>query len=107
MNGFYYDTCGKLREIFAEHCNLSMEQYEAISGRFIDLVDGIRDGEPQAEIERRINELDVIFDFLLDTRELTLREQWALKEMGGEIWTQIISRAVDMVAEAAGNGATL
>ena len=32
---FHYNTTGKLREIFAENCNLSMEEYEEISGQFL------------------------------------------------------------------------
>ena len=35
MAAFYYDTTSKLVEIFTEHCNLSGEQYEVISGEFI------------------------------------------------------------------------
>ena len=74
---YYYDTCGKLRDIFAEHCNLSMEQYEEISGRLIDLVAEIQemDGEgTYPEAERKANELGVIFEFLLNTKEVTLQE---------------------------------
>ena len=88
MVSYYYDTCGKLREIFAEHCNLSMEQFEEISGRLIDLVAEIEefDGEgTDPEAERKANELGVIFEFLLNTKEVTLAEYNDLCNMVGEI----------------------
>ena len=107
MNGFYYDTCGKLREIFAEHCNLSGEQYEAISGRFIDLVTDIQEGEPQVEIAKKISDMGVIFNFLVDTKELTMEEHFALLDMTRDIWLQMILEAADRMAEAIRNGATL
>ena len=88
MVTFFYDTSGKLREIFSEHCNLSMEQYEEISGRLIDLVAEIQemDGEgTYPEAERKANELGVIFEFLLNTKEVTLQEYNDLCNMVGEI----------------------
>lgn len=88
MVNYYYDTCGKLREIFTEHCNLSMEQYEEISGRLIDLVAEIEefDGEgTYLEAERKANELGVIFEFMLNTKEVTLAEYNDLCNMVGEI----------------------
>ena len=97
FNNFYYDTCTKLREIFTEHCNLSMEQYEWLSAEVIYLVSDIQDGEPQAEIEKRMEKLGVIFDFLMETKELTMEEHYRLTEMTGEIWEQ----QMKTVAEAA------
>ena len=88
MVNYYYGTCEKLREIFAEHCNLSGEQYEEISGRLIDLVAEIQefDGEGTwPEAERKANELGVIFEFLLHTKEVTLQEYNDLCNMVGEI----------------------
>ena len=88
MLNYYNDTCGKLRKIFAEHCNLSMEQYEEISARLIDLVTEIQefDGEGSyPEAERKANELGVIFGFLMNTKELTLEEYDELCNMVGEI----------------------
>lgn len=88
MVNYYINTTGKLREIFAEHCNLSMEQYEEISGRLIDLVAEIQefDGEgTYQEAERKANELGVIFEFLLNTKEVTLQEYNDLCNMVGEI----------------------
>lgn len=85
---YYYDTNEKMREIFTKHCNLSMEQYEEISGRLIDLVAEIQefDGEGSyPEAERKANELGVIFDFLLNTKEVTLQEYNDLCNMVGEI----------------------
>ena len=88
MVNYYIDTCGKLRDIFTAHCNLSMEQYEEISGRLIDLVAEIQefDGEgTYPEAERKANELGVIFEFLLNTKEITLQEYNDLCNMVGEI----------------------
>ena len=88
MKNYYRDTCTELRGIFSEHCNLSMEQYEEISGRLIDLVAEIQefDGEGTlAEAERKANELGVIFEFLLNTKEVTMEEYNDLCNMVGEI----------------------
>ena len=88
MKTYYVDTCGQLRDIFKEHCNLSMEQYEEIRGRLIDLVSEIQefDGEgTYAEAERKANELGVIFEFLMNTKEITLKEYYDLCNMVGKI----------------------
>lgn len=86
MAGFKYDTTGKLREIFSGHCNLSIEQYEWISGEFGSLVEDIRDAAPQAEIEGRMGKLATVFDFLMETECLTLKEHYDLNELIGDIW---------------------
>ena len=84
---FYCNTCGKMREIFAEHCNLSGEQYEVINGRLINLVSDIQMLEEKSEeltladAEKAEAELIVIFEFLLNTKELTLEEYNALCNM--------------------------
>ena len=84
---FYCDTCGKLREIFAEHCNLSGEQYQEINRRLINLVSDIQMLEEKSEeltladVETEAEELGVIFEFLLNTKELTLEEYAALSNM--------------------------
>ena len=79
MRNYYVDTCGKLRDIFTEHCNLSMEQFEEISGRLIDLLAEIQETDEEGcgsfdEVERKAGELNVIFEFLLNTKEITLKE---------------------------------
>ena len=91
MKNYYVDTCGEMRKIFAEHCNLSCEQYEAISGRFVDLIAEIQEsGEggcgSLAEAEQKAENLGVIFEFLLDTKELTLKEYNDLCNMAGRIY---------------------
>ena len=83
---YYYDTCGKMREIFSEHCNLSMEQYEEISAQFIFLLSDIQDMEPQEEIEKRMGYLRTVFEFLYNTKELTLKEDYELNKMLDDIW---------------------
>lgn len=88
---FYCDTCGKMREIFAEHCNLSFEQYEEISGRLIDLVRDIQMLEEKSEeltmadTEKAAEDLGVIFEFLLNTKELTIKEYNDLCNLVGEL----------------------
>lgn len=83
---FHYNTCGKMREIFAEHCNLSLEQYEEISGQFLFLVTDIQEGEPQAEIEKRMDYMRAVFEFLYNTKELTLKEQYELNQLLDDVW---------------------
>lgn len=83
---FHYNTCGKLLEIFSEHCNLSMEQYEEISGQFLYLVTDIQEGEPQEEIEKRMAYMRAVFEFLYNTKELTLKEQYELNQLLEDVW---------------------
>ena len=88
MAAYYYNTSAKMRDIFAEHCNLSIEQYEEISGRLINLVAEVQEfgGEGTfAEAKRMADELNVIFEFLLNTKEITLQEYNDLCNMAGEI----------------------
>ena len=92
MKNYYVDTCGKLRDILTEHCNLSLEQYKEIRGRLIDLVAEIRkmDGEENMqEAERKANELCVIIGFLKNTGELMLTEYEALYNMIVDIWNDM------------------
>ena len=89
-----------MREIFTEHCNLSMEQYEEISGRLIDLVAEIQETYDGGcgcfpEAERKANELGVIFEFLLNTKEVTLAEYNVLCNLVNKI-----ADDVHMMAEA-------
>lgn len=88
---FYMNTWGKMREIFAEHCNLSGEQYEEISGRLIDLVGDIQMLEEKSDeltlddVMNAAEDLGVIFEFLLNTKEVTLQEYNDLCNMVGEM----------------------
>lgn len=95
MLNFYYDTDKKLVEIFTEHCNLSGEQYEWIRGEMIYLVCDIQEAEPQAEIEKRIHKMEIVFDFLLETDELTLKEHADLYDMTADIWEEGKKAAVE------------
>lgn len=83
---FHYNTSGKLREIFTEHCDLSVEQYEEISGQFIYLVSDIQEGEPQAEIEKRMDYMRAVFEFLYNTKTTTLNEQYQLNQLLDDVW---------------------
>ena len=94
MEMFYYDTDKKLLEIFTEHCNLSAEQYEEIRAQLIYLVSDIQEAEPMSEIEKRIEYLLAVFEFLYNTKELTLKENAALVEMVEEIEKQIFRKAL-------------
>lgn len=88
MAVFYYNTDKKLQDIFAEHCNLSTEQYSEIRKRLIYLVAGIQDGYEQEAERQEADELGTIFDFLLHTKEITDEEYNALENMMSELWEQ-------------------
>ena len=107
MAAFYYDTCTKLREIFSEHCNLNMEQYEEISGQLIDLVADYQENEPEAEIEKRENVLKTIFDFLFNTKELTLKEHLDLNSMLDEMHEQAERQRAEIVRKSVTEGTVL
>ena len=81
MKNFYYNTNEKLRGIFSDHCNLNMEQYEVICGEFLYLEADIQEEEASAEILKRAEKMEIIFDFLYETKELTLKEHAAMKDM--------------------------
>lgn len=85
MAVFYYETDKKLVEIFTAHCNLSGEQYEWIRGEFIFLVADIQDEEAGREIDERIRKMKAVFDFLLETKELTLAEHAALHDLANAV----------------------
>ena len=85
MKNFYYNTNEKLRGIFSDHCNLNMEQYEVICGEFLYLEADIQEEEASAEILKRAEKMGIIFDFLYETKELTLKEHAALKDMVSEM----------------------
>ena len=88
---FHYNTSGKLREIFAEHCNLSAEQYGEISDQFRNLVTDIQEEEPQVLIDKRIDYLRAVLEFLYNTKELTLDEHYRVGELLDDVietWTR-------------------
>lgn len=85
MAAFYYDTDKKLVEIFTEHCNLSGEQYEWIRGEFIYLVADIQEDEPETAIDERIEKMNIVFEFLLETKELTLEEYNDLCNLASDV----------------------
>ena len=107
MAGFYYDTSAKLREIFSEHCNMSLEQYEVISGQLIDLVADYQENEPAEEIEKREDKLRVIFDFLYETKELTLKEHAELFGMLDEMNEQAERQRAEVIRKAVTEGTVL
>lgn len=81
MKKFFYATDRKLREIFTDHCALSAGQYDVINAEFIYLVSDIQEEETSLEIQKRIAKMKVIFDFLLESGDLTLREHADLNDM--------------------------
>ena len=91
---FHYNTSGKLREIFTKHCNLSVEQYMEISGQFLYLVTDIQEGKPQAEIERRMDYMRAVFEFLCKTKEVTLQEDFELNKLLDNVWDTAKKTAV-------------
>ena len=88
MARFYYYTANRLREIFSEHCNLTVEQYAALTERLEELVDMYQENRPEEETEKQADDLRVIFDFMLDAKELTLKEHMELHEMLEEMAEQ-------------------
>ena len=97
--GFHYDTTEKLREIFAYHCNLSMEQYEEISGQLLYLVADFQEKEPQWEIENRIGYLQNVIDFLFNTKELTVKQHTELQDMLNDIWEKAVQTAAALAVQ--------
>lgn len=95
QNWFYVDTDKKLKEIFAEHCDLSQEQYEELRAQFIYLLSDYQEGEPQEEIERRISYMIAAFEFLYNTKELTLAEHCALNELIETVTAEAIRNATN------------
>ena len=85
MKNYYKGADRKLVEIFTPHCNLSGEQYEEISARFIYLEADIQDGEPIEDIKQTVYELNVVFDFLYNTKEVTLEEYNSLCNLANEM----------------------
>ena len=92
---FYVDTDAELIRIFSEHCNLSCEQYEEIRAQFIYLIADYQDDEPAEEIEKRIQYLTAIFEFLFNTKELSMKEHY---EMG--LLLEQIQNEAEKVKEA-------
>ena len=86
MKNYFYDTDQKLREIFSEHCELDCDQYEWIAAELTWLICDMQEAEPQAEIEKRIAKLTTVFEFLQETKEITMAEHFGLMEMLSEIW---------------------
>ena len=96
---YHYNTSGKLREIFSEHCNLSLEQYEEVSSQFSYLVTDISTGEPQADIEKRMDYMRAVFEFLYNTKELTLKEHYELNQLLEDVWDTALSMAATLALE--------
>lgn len=88
MINYDCDTCEKMRQIFAEHCYLDMDEYEEISGRLIDLVAEVQEMDAEGtyeDAERKANELGVIFEFLIYVHKISLYEYNELCNMTGRI----------------------
>lgn len=85
MKNYYIDTDTKLVDIFREHCNLSGEQYQEIQSMFINLMCDIQEGEQMENIEDRVGDMGVIFEFLYNTKELTIYEYNELCNLASEM----------------------
>lgn len=88
MAAFYYETCTKMREIFSEHCNLSMEQYEEICALFQELVQEINEGAYSDDVEQKVIEMNAVFSFLHKTKELTIEQLRGLCEFANSIYAK-------------------
>ena len=104
---FYYPVCAKLREIFAEHCNLSMDQYEEISRMFLELVSDIQERLDSEWIEGRITEMGAIFEFLYNTKELSIGEYNDLCNMARKIQSRAEEEKRELVKKALQEGTVL
>ena len=82
------DVLDRLAEIFKDHCNLSNEQYAVLAEQLLILAEDAKDQEFENALVT-IDELGVIFDFLYNTRELTLQEYNDLCNLTGEIRNQM------------------
>ena len=107
MERFSYYTANKLREIFSEHCNLTLEQYAALTERLEELVDMYQENRPEEETEKQADDLRVIFDFMLDAKELTLKEHMELHEMLEEMAEQAEKIRTKIIREVIKEGTVL
>ena len=85
---YWSNTCGKMREIFSEHCNLSMEQYEEICTLFRELVQEINEDAYSDDVEQKIVEMNAVFSFLHKTKELTIEQLKELCEFANTIYAK-------------------
>ena len=107
MARFSYYTANKLREIFQDHCNLTVEQYAVISDRLEELVGFYQDERPEEETEKKEDELIVIFSFLTDSKELTREEFIDLLTMLEEMKEQAKRIRADLIRKAIKEGTVL
>ena len=107
MARFSYYTANKLREIFQDHCNLTVEQYAVISDRLEELVGFYQDERPEEETEKMEDEMRVIFCFLTDSKELTRKEFMDLIEMLEEMKDQAKRIRADMIRKTITEGTVL
>ena len=85
MANYCIDIREKLIEIFREHCNLTCEEFEEIEGRLIDIETGIQEDQAYADTESEAEELSVIFEFLYNTKQLTIEEYNGLCNMANSM----------------------
>ena len=90
---FNYSVGQKLEEIFAEHCNLSNEQYAVIKCMMEALVKAFQGIEPHTVIREKQDQLKNISDFILRTNELNLKVAIALDEMVDAIEREALKAA--------------
>ena len=107
MARFYYYTANRLREIFTGHCNLTVEQYAALAERLEELVDMYQENRPEEETEKQADDLRVIFDFMLDAKELTLKEHLDLHQMLDEMAEQAGKIRAEIVRKTLTEGTVL
>ena len=107
MARFYYYTANRLREIFTGHCNLTVEQYAALTERLEELVDMYQENRPEEETEKLADNLGVVFDFMLDAKELTLKEHMELHEMLEEMAEQAEKIRAEIIREVIKEGTVL
>ena len=95
LENYYVGSWDRLREIFTDHCAMTGEEYEEISGRFINLECEYADEGMTEDAERLDAELRVIFEFLYNTKRVTVKEYTELCNLV----TEMESKAIEMAGE--------
>ena len=107
MARFYYYTANRLREIFTGHCNLTVEQYAALTERLEELVDMYQENRPEEETKKMVHNLQVVFEFMLDAKELTQKEYIELHEMLEEMAEQAEKIRAEIIRKTLTEGTVL
>ena len=85
MKNYSADIQNNLIRIFQDNCLLTGEQYEEISGMFINLEADIQEEVSYEDIEETVTKMFIIFEFLFNTKALTLLQYNEVCNLAGEM----------------------